>query len=310
MQATNPYERHKPFYDFLLFLVLTFVALFISNFIAQVVGLFAFSGSQSELEAVLRSPTAYPQYRSLYLSMQLVQSFVVFVLLPMMFITLKEKQDIAELFERDFSKKGRLLGYVFLLVLLYMPMSAWLVHFNQNLVFPEFLSGFEHWARQKEDKLKALTEFMTDFSTYKEIALGFLVIAITAAVGEELFFRVVIQRQIYRFSGNIHVAIWVAAIIFSAFHLQFYGFLPRLFLGALFGYLYAWTGWIVVPIFAHFLNNAITLLVMINAREQLNYLEQNTQSVPFLLFVFSATSVAVLLRLIKRNSREKSSINR
>jgi membrane protease YdiL (CAAX protease family) len=80
-----------------------------------------------------------------------------------------------------------------------------------------------------------------------------------AALGEEIFFRGVLQSLFERYLGNSHAAIWIAAAIFSFIHFQFYGFFPRLLLGAFFGYLYVWFRTIWVPIVAHFFNNGWTL---------------------------------------------------
>jgi uncharacterized membrane protein (Fun14 family) len=44
--------------------------------------------------------------------------------------------------------------------------------------------------------------------------------------------------------------------------MQFFGFLPRMFLGALFGYLFVWSGNILFPMLAHFFNNAIMVLAL------------------------------------------------
>ena len=65
--------------------------------------------------------------------------------------------------------------------------------------------------------------------------------------------------------------IWTAAILFSAFHLQFYGFFPRMLLGAYFGYLLYWSHSIWLPIFAHFINNAIAVITLSNSTLQANY---------------------------------------
>jgi hypothetical protein len=69
------------------------------------------------------------------------------------------------------------------------------------------------------------------------------------------------QRQLVKRIGNIHLAIWVTAILFSAMHGQFLGFIPRMILGAVLGYLYVWSGSLWVPIFGHFVNNAFAVIV-------------------------------------------------
>jgi len=86
-------------------------------------------------------------------------------------------------------------------------------------------------------------------------------IAIIPAIGEELFFRGVMQRIFSDWFKNMHVAIFFTAFLFAAIHMQFYGMLPRMMLGVLFGYLYYWTGSLWVPVFAHFLNNGAAVIV-------------------------------------------------
>ena len=61
---------------------------------------------------------------------------------------------------------------------------------------------------------------------------------------------------------STHWGIWISAILFSAMHMQFYGFVPRLLLGALFGYLLVWSGSIWLPFIGHFINNALAVIAM------------------------------------------------
>ena len=124
------------------------------------------------------------------------------------------------------------------------------------------MSGFENWAIQEEERLAKLTEAITDFKSVGEMLIGILVIALLPAIGEELVFRGMIQRELWRGTRNIHLAIWVSATIFSAIHMQFYGFIPRLLLGALFGYLYYWSGNLLIPMFSHFFNNAFAVVLV------------------------------------------------
>src|SRR5690606_21183338 len=95
-----------------------------------------------------------------------------------------------------------------------------------------------------------------------ELILGILVIGVLAGIGEEYLFRGILQPKLHIYTGNAHAGIWLAAFIFSAIHFQFYGFLPRLMLGALFGYLYYYSGSLVYPIIAHILNNVFTVVAV------------------------------------------------
>lgn len=148
-----------------------------------------------------------------------------------------------------------------------MFFNAFLVHLNSQMVMPEFLSELEVWMKGMEDQLMRLTKFLTDFQSVPELLMGILVIGIFAGIGEELFFRGLIQPKMQLYTGNAHAGIWLTAFIFSAIHFQFYGFLPRLFLGGLFGYLYYYSGSLTYPILAHIVNNSFTLLMAYFANE-------------------------------------------
>jgi hypothetical protein len=86
--------------------------------------------------------------------------------------------------------------------------------------------------------------------------------ALIPAVAEELIFRGVMQRLLGRWLGSPHASIWLTAALFSVLHVQFFGFVPRFLLGVLLGYLYAWSGNILVSIAAHFTQNAGQLLLL------------------------------------------------
>jgi hypothetical protein len=86
-------------------------------------------------------------------------------------------------------------------------------------------------------------------------------IAIIPAIGEELLFRGVLQRIFTEWFKSAHWGIWISAFLFSAIHMQFFGFLPRMFLGLFFGYLLEATGSLWIPILAHFINNLTGVLL-------------------------------------------------
>jgi membrane protease YdiL (CAAX protease family) len=143
-----------------------------------------------------------------------------------------------------------------------MLFNGLLVYWNAQLDLPESMSGIENWMKEMETQLMELTKFLTDFQTIPELLTGILVIGVFAGVGEELFFRGLIQPKMKGYFKSAHWGIWITAIIFSAIHVQFYGFLPRVFLGALFGYMYHYTGSLIYPIIAHIFNNSLTVVIV------------------------------------------------
>ncbi len=128
-----------------------------------------------------------------------------------------------------------------------------LLKLNQLIYLP---SG----AAELEAKASSMTNVFLVMNTPSEFILTFLAIAILPAIGEELMFRGIIQRYLYKY--NRHAAIIITGFLFSAFHLQFQGFLPRFFLGVVLGYLYYWSGSLWLPIIAHFINNGVQVLIV------------------------------------------------
>ena len=103
--------------------------------------------------------------------------------------------------------------------------------------------------------------------------LNLFIIAILPAVGEEFFFRGVLQKILIRLFKSGHVAIWVTAFIFSAIHFQFFGFVPRFILGLIFGYLFFWSSTLWLPVISHFINNAVpVIMAYIQGMEKFNAL--------------------------------------
>ena len=172
-------------------------------------------------------------------------------------------------------------------------LSAW----NQQMVLPEWMSGIEQWMRMQEDAAAQLTEQFLRVDTVGGLLVNIGLMALLPAVGEELTFRGVVQGM---FTRNRHVAIWATAAIFSFVHLQFYGFLPRMLLGAMFGYMLWWTGSLWVPMLMHFVNNCAAVVVAYLAY---NHLEEGRAEMldtigtedTILLGVFSICIVLIMM---------------
>ena len=118
----------------------------------------------------------------------------------------------------------------------------------------------EEYLKMLEETAAATTEKMLKVDTIGGLLLNLLIIALIPAIGEELTFRGVLQQGLTR-RINPHVAIILSAAIFSFIHFQFYGFLPRMFLGILLGYMFYITGSLWTSIAMHFVNNGSAVVV-------------------------------------------------
>lgn len=147
------------------------------------------------------------------------------------------------------------------IMLFVMPFVNLLITWNEAMHLPEFLSGIENTFRQMEDSAARLTEAIILMDTPLDFFYMMVIVALLPAIGEELIFRGIIQRLFAQQFGNIHAGIWMSAFLFSAMHFQFFGFFPRMFLGAILGYILIYSGNIIYPMIAHFINNFISLLL-------------------------------------------------
>jgi membrane protease YdiL (CAAX protease family) len=136
------------------------------------------------------------------------------------------------------------------------PVINFLGEINSYMHLPGFLRSVEEWMRESEDKAAQLTEAFLKMNSTGDFILNLFMIGLLPALGEELVFRGVIQKIFYQWSRSAHVAVWTTAFIFSAMHMQFYGFLPRMVLGGMLGYMLVWSKSLWLPIIAHFVNNS------------------------------------------------------
>ncbi len=144
-------------------------------------------------------------------------------------------------------------------ILLYVsvPLQNALIEWNKAITLPAALSRS---LTEMEQAAELQINTMLGGTSVMDLIVGILIVGIFAALSEELFYRGALQRVIRGYGRNAHAAIWISAVIFSAMHLQFYGFLPRLLLGALFGYLVWWSGSLWLPITVHALNNSTVVV--------------------------------------------------
>ncbi len=241
--------------------------------------------------------TAPPNPRNWYplMAMQGLSHMASFLLPALLFWQLIEKRRWADFSPRPLALVAGLFS-IPLIVIAFMPFDALIIDWNQALDLPPALDGVDRWIHEQEDRLADLTKFLTTFQTPGQLAVALLVIGVIPALGEELLFRGVLQRFFIGWMRNPHLGIWLTAALFSAIHIQFLGFFPRMLLGALFGYLYYWSGNLWVPMLAHFTNNGFTVLMVWLHQRQLVPLDiENTTAVPLSIALPAGLMAASLL---------------
>ncbi len=187
------------------------------------------------------------------------------------------------------------LGIFFLMAAYPLVNLSFLV--NEAVPLPAWASAFES---QAEDTLKAILQMDTPWM----FLLNLVIIAILPGIGEELIFRGILQKQIGGMLKNPIVAIWLSAIIFSAIHLQFEGFLPRMVLGVVLGYLYHWTGNLWVPMLAHAFNNGIQIaLIYATGMDVTSFDEKSSDQLQWWMLPISIAVMYFIATAIHKNRK-------
>lgn len=236
---------------------------------------------------------------------QLISSICMF-LLPALAAGYLFSHNIREYLSIRDLPDGKILAVVVLSMLLLMPVIGITALFNQQMELPAFLEPVERWMKEQENLMERVTKLLLTGQGIGILAANILVIAVMAGITEEFLFRGAVQRILEKKITNHHTVIWTAAFLFSAFHLQFYGLIPRMLLGAYFGYLLYWSRNIWIPVIAHFFNNLWSVLIMSNPDLSENkYLSDSASPTDILpaavvglvLFIICAIKLRKMLRL-------------
>lgn len=241
--------------------------------------------------------------------MQISSQIFTFVLPPILYAMLVKERPFKSL---GFSK-STILWLILGVAMMYtiLPLNSIFTEWNANIKFPESLASLE---KLMQDLQENATEIMMRFinvDTIGGLILNLFMIAGLAALGEELLFRSVIQTSLIKICKNAHVGIFIASAIFSLFHMEFYGLLPRLVLGLLMGYMYYYSRSIWIPMAMHFANNGtIVFLYYLNNIGAINIdVESFGETNIFVLILSIIAMVALFWFTIKLNKKEELKID-
>lgn len=157
------------------------------------------------------------------------------------------------------SPKQSMINIVLILSVTLLPVVGALSAFNQHIMPQE--GGVAEFMRDLEEAANHILELVTSQRSSWDLVANMLVFAVLAGVCEEFFFQGALQPLMMNWTKNPHIGILLTALIFSALHFQFYGFIPRFLLGVYLGYLFYWSRSLWLPILAHVLHNALSLMV-------------------------------------------------
>lgn len=241
----------------------------------------------------------HPELKNALLLTLGVGSAIGLILLPIYYLKFLERKNIGTFFKNESNWMIMLVALFLAVIGLSMSISP-IVEWNANVHFPTWMSGFETWARNYELQGAETTKLLTSNLSLAEFLFTFIVVAIIPGIGEELVFRGLIQTEFQRALRNPHAAIWITAMLFSAIHVQFFGFLPRMFIGAFLGYLFYWSGNLLVSMIAHFFNNGIQLLGLYLYQKGIITIDlESTESAPWTIVAIGTVATFLLLAYLR-----------
>lgn len=252
MDFAKPFFAGKHWFVQLLWLVLfVFLASIVFSGIGELIA-YAVYGTLDMYEAA--SPAAY---------IRIVQTFgsIGIFLAPALLFAYCQDRKWLSYGSANRKPHYLLVNITLLLSIVILPLVAVTEQWNQSLQLPESMANVQQWMRAMEDRAEEMMTLLTFEHSNTTLILNLIVMAAIPALCEEFLFRGTIQSFLQKQTGKPHLAIWITAVIFSAIHLEFFGFFPRLLLGAYLGYLLYWSRSLWLPILAHFLHNALSLII-------------------------------------------------
>jgi membrane protease YdiL (CAAX protease family) len=134
-----------------------------------------------------------------------------------------------------------------------IPLVALSAYLNQLIPLTD-------WMKSTELQMSEMIEKMLNFQSVSDLIIAIIVIAVIPAIAEEWVFRGIVQKQLIGLMRNKWIGLIIASLFFSAIHMQFQGFLPRLVLGLILGFIYMVTGNLWYSILMHFFNNGFQVI--------------------------------------------------
>lgn len=192
--------------------------------------------------------------------MTLMQAIFLFIV-PALLMAMTSTRLPATLLGLDRRPPLRAILIILITMAASVPFMNRVIEWNEGLQLPASMASLEEQLKLMEEEARATTSLLLGGTSIGALIVSILIVGVMAGLSEELFFRGALQRVIGSTRVGRHAAVWIAAIVFSFMHFQFYGFVPRLLLGLFFGYLLLWSGCLWLSVIAHAFNNALAVTV-------------------------------------------------
>ncbi len=257
-------------------------------------------------DLVLNGPNASAMKNTLLLG-HIAGILMGMILVPLLYVFYLRKDLNEVIFKPSWVQIGAFMMLAVSITFVVLPFLGIVTDWNKSITLPKGWESLELGMRALEDKAAEMTKLIVYTNSTSELLLVIFTVAVLPAIGEELVFRGILQNGLIKAFGNIHVAVFVSAALFSFIHFQFFGFFPRMLLGIVLGYLYITSGNILVSMLMHFTNNAMAVIALnLHAKGQLGIDPDSSKDLPVISIYISIILSSVLMFLCWRMYKQRT----
>ncbi|HNP49358.1 MAG TPA: CPBP family intramembrane metalloprotease [Bacteroidia bacterium] len=301
------WANNSPYSKFLISVGIILLCAVFSTLVSTLLSSAIYQVNFAELQTLLNN-LEDPRAIAILKLVQTISAIGTFVVPPFLIAYLIDPEPLTFLGVNKMANL-RSIVMVVLVVMAAVPVINLLGELNSSMHLPGFLKAVEDWMRDSEDRAAGLTKAFLEMPDATTMLFNLFMVALIPAIGEELLFRGIVQRIFSSWSKNIHVGVWMAAFLFSAMHMQFYGFIPRLLLGAMLGYLFVWSGSLWLSITAHFVNNAAAIIFTFLFQHRVSSIDVDTVGTKegdvLSVLISLALTISLLYMIYKSESQKR-----
>jgi hypothetical protein len=257
----HTYLRNKAAWlQLMIFGALTFGLLLL----AQVVGgtIIAHLNHMTLMQLSSISPNDFgrPEFAGIIKGLLIVSSIGIFILPAFVFSYLADPHPLTYLGIRPPQKNSFLLIGLITIIAAYFAVEM-LASANESIVYL-LPRSTQQWILKFENEANGQMKNILSMKNPFDLLLTILLAGALPAISEELFFRGILQKLFIQIFRSVWPGIIFTAFLFSAFHMQFMGFIPRMALGVILGALYWYSGSIYTSMVGHFIFNSINVFLI------------------------------------------------
>lgn len=301
------WANNSPYSKFLISVGIILLCAVFSTLVSTLLSSAIYQVNFAELQTLLNN-LEDPRAIAILKLVQTISAIGTFVVPPFLIAYLIDPEPLTFLGVNKVANIRSIVMVVFV-VMAAVPVINLLGELNSSMHLPGFLKAVEDWMRDSEDRAAGLTKAFLEMPDATTMLFNLFMVALIPAIGEELLFRGIVQRIFSSWSKNIHVGVWMAAFLFSAMHMQFYGFIPRLLLGAMLGYLFVWSGSLWLSITAHFVNNAAAIIFTFLFQHRVSSIDVDTVGTKegdvLSVLISLALTISLLYMIYKSESQKR-----